>query len=51
MLVLSVLKVHGPDAALPVFPAVEELIGHPAHTFRQWVHERRPLLIHSTTGQ
>ncbi|MCX5317653.1 hypothetical protein [Streptomyces sp. NBC_00154] len=40
MLVPSVLEVLGPDAAgLPVSPAVEELTGHPARTFRQWVHD------------
>jgi uncharacterized protein YbjT (DUF2867 family) len=40
MLVPSVLEVLGPDAAaLPVSTAVEELTGHPARAFRQWVHD------------
>ncbi|MFE7759292.1 hypothetical protein [Streptomyces sp. NPDC057429] len=34
------LEVLGPDAAvLSVSPAVEELTGHPARTFREWVHD------------
>jgi hypothetical protein len=40
LLVPSVLEVLGPDAAvLPVSTAVEDLTGHPALTFRQWVQE------------
>ncbi|MEV8099043.1 hypothetical protein [Kitasatospora sp. NPDC085879] len=40
MLVPSVLEALGPDTAvLPVTGDVERLTGHPARTFRQWVHD------------
>lgn len=55
MLVPSVLEVLGPDtAALSVSPAVDELTGHPARTFRQWVHDSStaadPLHYWAVTG-